>query len=250
MHKIIIFISFCFMSLNQSFAGFNCKTQAVINMKNSCPFDLGIIIDDKEKKTIKPGDNIRIGDVTNGTISFTDGLKGSAKIKTWSSGNWAKGCHFNVHYDYYNFFDDPKGLNEGLNNQSSHKYMNVTERRTYTFNLNICANGYHLRPQAIGLGKIYIEKNNMLNDETSILLDNKSDQYDIYFSAINTACHVKYAEEHYLLSCDNTNVKGLFANSYKDLVFICQQMDYHHGQCPYVKANQLKSSKSYSYNIY
>ncbi|MCF6776355.1 hypothetical protein L3V83_07180 [Thiotrichales bacterium 19X7-9] len=237
------------------FAYAGCKSKAVVKIKNSCPFTLKVNVDDKKTIKINPGDTQEVASISNDTVNFDDGIVvGNAKIKTSSSGNGTTKCKWHVEYTYYNGFDDPQGLNDGLDNfsKSNSNWLGVKQTGTWKFNLNMCQGGYKLKPTTIGLGRVNVEKNNTPDSDGYIILSGADDNnsypmYDFNFTSTTTACHLKYdySGNHYVLSCDQGNVKGFFMNDNKDLVFMCQQDASGHSKCPYITP---RGSNNYQYN--
>ncbi|TNF69171.1 MAG: hypothetical protein EP298_04360 [Gammaproteobacteria bacterium] len=230
---------------------FHCKTEAVINMKNSCPFPLSVAVnnDDSHPKVIDSGATIKVSSFSNGTIYFTDGIvKGNAKIETSAHGNWWDGCSSHIEYTYWGAFDDAQGLDDGIKHAHWHdSSWGVDQKATYTFNLNICKNGYKVNPETIGLGKVFVSKNGLVQDTQQVNFNNQDDRYDFTFTSIGTACHMKYADSHYLLSCDHSNVAGIFLDNHRDLVFVCQQVDNGAAKCPTIISKDDDSDYHYNY---
>ncbi|MCF6765575.1 hypothetical protein L3V82_07305 [Thiotrichales bacterium 19S3-7] len=223
---------------------FSCKSVAVINVKNSCPFTLNVGINNgKSTVDVAPGANKTVTSVSNGTVTFNDGIvHGSCTMTTSASGNWWDGCTARWQASWTGGFDDASYLNSYNGSPSwSDSVVGVKQKGTWTFNLTMCANGYNLYPTTIGLGKVYILKNGMPDSNGYVTLtgDSTSNNYDSYtfnFTSTPTACHLKYdyGAKHYNLYCDSSNVQGFFMNDHKNIVFMCQQDSPVDSKCPYV----------------
>ncbi|MCF6776353.1 hypothetical protein L3V83_07170 [Thiotrichales bacterium 19X7-9] len=241
------------------FPGFvfaKCETVAKVEMQNSCPFAINVIVDNKSPQTIQPGDTKMVGDVSNGTIKFTDGINndintdyGEIKVSKTDTGS---GCQHHIKEDKaHGDFSDPGGFDDRSSDKGS------GQKKTYTWHFDICRNGYDnaVTVQAIGLGNIHIEKDNTYYSSNVIYLqpnDNGGyDTYDITFSNTTTACHLKYDYngKYFVSSCDGSNIKGFFTNNNTQLVYICQQNSSSNLECPFLKSNAVSESYHYNYGV-
>ncbi|MCF6775427.1 hypothetical protein L3V83_02450 [Thiotrichales bacterium 19X7-9] len=244
-NKVLLCAQLCLLLTIPAIShAFKCSTINTIKMKNSCPFPLEVIVNDEgigEKKVeiVQPGEEREVASATvsKGTLRVTDGIANEyAEFDGKAKGNWWDGCKWEWSYWHTHGFDDTKGLDEGLNNYSKHgREMGVPQRLTVRYNLTICANGYAMKPDSIGLGRMNIEINHQPHTEEKVVL-NEEDLYIFSFSSIGTSCKIKYDHlgGYYGLSCSNDSIKGFFMNDYKNLVFMCQQVDSKHSNCPWI----------------
>ncbi|TNF66997.1 MAG: hypothetical protein EP298_07715 [Gammaproteobacteria bacterium] len=233
----------------------SCKSKAQVTIKNSCPFTLNVTVNNGSAQSIDPGSSKQVASVSNGEIDFNDGIvSGTAWIKTSASG-WdnflGHDCTAKVQSSSSYNFDAGSQLATQTTNGSP-SWSGATG--TWKFNLTICEGGYKLTPTTIGLGKVSIEKNNSPDIDGYVTLSSADDNnsypmYDFHFTSTTTACHLKYdySGKHYILSCDQGNVKGFFMNDNKNLIFMCQQDASGDSKCPYVTPKGSNNSYQYNY---